>query len=109
MTTRSWKGLQRRLLHAIMTQDSFVLSMGGHSAAARHGNRFLPSYTLQVQERILQQRRFFLSYLSVEDELSVASSVSVAGSVLIDDDESLLPPSKFWLEKVRRRSSVTPL
>jgi hypothetical protein len=52
-TTRSWKGLQRRLLHAIMTQDSFVLSMGGHSAAAGHGNHFVQSYTLQVQ-RILQ-------------------------------------------------------
>ena len=45
-TTRSWKGSQRRLLHAIMTQDSFVLSMGGHSAAAGHGNHFAQSHTL---------------------------------------------------------------
>jgi hypothetical protein len=47
-TNRSWEGLKRRLLHAIMTEDSFVFSMGGHSAAAGHGNHFQQSYTLQV-------------------------------------------------------------
>lgn len=36
-TTRSWEGLKRRLLHAIVTEDSFVFAMGGHSAAAGHG------------------------------------------------------------------------
>jgi hypothetical protein len=36
-TTKSWEGLKRRLLHAIMTEDSFVFAMGGHSAAAGHG------------------------------------------------------------------------
>ena len=37
-TTRtSWDGLKRRLLHSIMTEDSFVFAMGGHSAAAGHG------------------------------------------------------------------------
>jgi hypothetical protein len=30
---KSWFGLKRRLLHAVMTQDSFNLVMGGHSAA----------------------------------------------------------------------------
>jgi hypothetical protein len=30
----SWNGLKRRLLHAIMTEDSFHLVMGGHSSAA---------------------------------------------------------------------------
>ena len=30
---RSWDGLKRRLLHAIMTEDSFVFAMGGHGAA----------------------------------------------------------------------------
>lgn len=34
---RSWEGLKRRLLHAIMTEDAFVFAMGGHSAAAGHG------------------------------------------------------------------------
>jgi hypothetical protein len=33
----SWKGLQRRLLHAIMTEDSFVLAMAGHGVAAGVG------------------------------------------------------------------------
>lgn len=34
---RSWNGLVRRLLHAVMTEDIFVFAMGGHSAAAGHG------------------------------------------------------------------------
>jgi hypothetical protein len=36
-TKKSWEGLKRRLLHAVMTEDSFVFAMGGHSAAAGHG------------------------------------------------------------------------
>lgn len=34
---KSWNGFVRRILHAIMTEDSFVFAMGGHSAAAAHG------------------------------------------------------------------------
>ena len=37
MVQSSWNGLKRRLLHAILTEDSFVFGMGGHSAAAGHG------------------------------------------------------------------------
>jgi outer membrane biosynthesis protein TonB len=33
-TKRSWENLKRRLLHAIMTEDSFVFAMGGHSSSA---------------------------------------------------------------------------
>jgi hypothetical protein len=47
-THRSWAGLKRRLWHAIMTEDSFNFAMGGHSAAAGHGNHFSQSYSLQV-------------------------------------------------------------
>jgi hypothetical protein len=36
-TDRSWGGLQRRILHAIMTEDAFIFSMAGHSAPAGHG------------------------------------------------------------------------
>jgi hypothetical protein len=36
-TKRSWLGLKRRLLHAVMTEDSFVFAMGGHSSSAGHG------------------------------------------------------------------------
>ena len=46
---KSWEGFVRTVLHAVMTEDSFVFAMGGHSAAAGHGNHFLQSYTLQVQ------------------------------------------------------------
>lgn len=48
-TTKSWEGLKRRLLHAIMTEDSFIFAMGGHSAAAGHGNLFQQSYSIQLQ------------------------------------------------------------
>ena len=36
-TERSLEGLIRRILHAIMTQDTFTVVMGGHSSAAGHG------------------------------------------------------------------------
>jgi hypothetical protein len=53
-THRTWiHGLQRRLWHAILTEDSFVVVVGGHSAAAGQGNQFQQSYALQVQ-RILE-------------------------------------------------------
>jgi hypothetical protein len=36
-TTRSFKGLVRRLLHAMITQDTFTVVLGGHSAAVGQG------------------------------------------------------------------------
>ena len=36
-TRRSFDGLVRRLLHAMMTSDTFTVVMGGHSAAAGQG------------------------------------------------------------------------
>jgi hypothetical protein len=36
-TTRSFQGLVRRVLHAIVTQDTFTFALGGHSIAAGHG------------------------------------------------------------------------
>ncbi|GKY93541.1 hypothetical protein MPSEU_000321500 [Mayamaea pseudoterrestris] len=44
----AWENLQKRILHAILTEDSFTFLMGGHSAAAGHGNHFWQSYTLQM-------------------------------------------------------------
>jgi hypothetical protein len=49
-TTRSLDGLVRRLLHAIMTNDTFTVVMGGHSAAAGHGNHFHQSYMMQFHK-----------------------------------------------------------
>ena len=48
-TDRSWRGLKKRLLHAIVTESPFVFAMGGHSSSAGHGNHFIQSYTSQVQ------------------------------------------------------------
>jgi hypothetical protein len=49
-TARSMDGLVRRLLHAIMTNDTFTVVMGGHSAAAGHGNHFHQSYMMQFHK-----------------------------------------------------------
>ena len=48
-TFKSMEGLKRRLLHAIMTEDTFIVATGGHSSAAGHGNNFIQSYTIQIQ------------------------------------------------------------
>jgi len=46
-TKGSFDVLTRRVLHTIMSEDKFTLVMGGHSAAAGHGNHFQQSYTMQ--------------------------------------------------------------
>lgn len=49
-TERSFDGLARRILHAVMTEDQFTLVMTGHSSAAGHGNHLQQSYTMQFQK-----------------------------------------------------------
>jgi hypothetical protein len=49
-TQRSFDGLVRRLLHAMMTSDTFTVVMGGHSAAAGQGNHFRQSYMMQFEK-----------------------------------------------------------
>jgi hypothetical protein len=49
-TERSFDGLARRILHAVVTEDKFTLVMSGHSSAAGHGNHLQQSYTLQFQK-----------------------------------------------------------
>jgi hypothetical protein len=49
-STKSWDGLVLRLLHACMTNRPFVVVMGGHSAAAGHGNHFHQSYMMQMHK-----------------------------------------------------------
>lgn len=50
ITQQYFDGLIRRAMHAIITQDTFTVVMGGHSAAAGHGNHFIQSYTAQIQK-----------------------------------------------------------
>jgi hypothetical protein len=49
-TGRSFDGLVRRLLHAMMTSDTFTVVMGGHSAAAGQGNHFRQNYMMQFHK-----------------------------------------------------------
>jgi hypothetical protein len=37
-------------LHAMMTNDKFTVVLGGHSAAAGHGNHFRQSYMMQFHQ-----------------------------------------------------------
>ena len=50
MTPEAKDGLVLRLLHAAMTNQPFVVVMGGHSAAAGHGNHFHQSYLMQFHK-----------------------------------------------------------
>jgi len=45
----SMKALVKKLLCAMMTNDHFFVTLGGHSAAAGHGNNFFQSYILEFQ------------------------------------------------------------
>eukprot|EP00540_Astrosyne_radiata_P017049 CAMPEP_0116846898 /NCGR_PEP_ID=MMETSP0418-20121206/14120_1 /TAXON_ID=1158023 /ORGANISM="Astrosyne radiata, Strain 13vi08-1A" /LENGTH=620 /DNA_ID=CAMNT_0004478255 /DNA_START=23 /DNA_END=1886 /DNA_ORIENTATION=- len=49
-TEGSFKGLVRRVLHALITNDTFTVVLGGHSAAAGHGNLFIQSYIMQFHK-----------------------------------------------------------
>jgi len=49
VTPSVYTRLRRYLLHAILTEDRFFLTTGGHSSTAGHGNHFQQSYTLQIQ------------------------------------------------------------
>lgn len=50
MPKRSHDGLIRRLLHAIMTSDTFTVVLGGHSVAAGAGNKFQQNYAMQFHK-----------------------------------------------------------
>lgn len=40
LNPNAWDALVRKLLHGMMTNDEFYVVLGGHSAAAGHGNNF---------------------------------------------------------------------
>jgi hypothetical protein len=50
MHESSFEALAKKLLNAMMTNDHFFVTLGGHSAAAGHGNNFHQSYMMQFQE-----------------------------------------------------------
>eukprot|EP00559_Dactyliosolen_fragilissimus_P005152 CAMPEP_0184858216 /NCGR_PEP_ID=MMETSP0580-20130426/3340_1 /TAXON_ID=1118495 /ORGANISM="Dactyliosolen fragilissimus" /LENGTH=931 /DNA_ID=CAMNT_0027354247 /DNA_START=120 /DNA_END=2915 /DNA_ORIENTATION=- len=49
ITERTHDMLVRKILHAMITNDNFYVVLGGHSAAAGHGNNFLQTKALQLQ------------------------------------------------------------
>lgn len=50
ITEKGFQMLVRKLLHAMITNDEFYFIMGGHSAAAGHGNNFQQQYTMQFNK-----------------------------------------------------------
>ena len=56
----SYDALVKKLLNAMMTNDHFFVVLGGHSAAAGHGNNFHQSYMMQFQE-LMEPGKHFLS------------------------------------------------
>ena len=52
------EALSKKLLHGMMTNDEFYFVLGGHSAAAGHGNNFLQQKTMQfhhIMEPVFQK------------------------------------------------------
>ena len=93
MNARSWQGLVRRLLHAILTQDTFRLVTAGHSVAAGHLNMFKQGYTVQVQ-RILEPVFARLGVTMTAHAIAVGGMGtimnSLAGSGVYGDDIDVL-------------------
>ncbi len=57
-TKKSFRGVARRLLHAMMTNDDFTIVLAGDSSAAGLGNHFLQSYMMQfhnIMEPIMER------------------------------------------------------
>ncbi|KAK1739865.1 hypothetical protein QTG54_009624 [Skeletonema marinoi] len=46
----SFDALVKKLMNAMMTNDHFFVTLGGHSAAAGHGNNFFQSYMMQFHD-----------------------------------------------------------
>ena len=46
MYESSFRALSKKLLNAMITNDHFYVTLGGHSAAAGHGNNFRQSYMM---------------------------------------------------------------
>lgn len=77
-TRRSFDGLVRRLLHAMMTNDSFTVVVAGDGDAAGRGNHFKQSYAMEFH-RIMKP---------IFDRLRVDL---VTRNVARDDDLGILP------------------
>ena len=58
----SYDALVKKLLNAMMTNDHFFVVLGGHSAAAGHGNNFHQSYMMQFQE-LMEPGKHLLRYI----------------------------------------------
>ena len=61
VATMNKKGMDnyaRKLLHSMMTNDEFYYILGGHSAAAGHGNNFHQTYLMEfanIMEPVLHK------------------------------------------------------
>ena len=58
MNENGYEMYAKKLLHSMMTNDEFYYIMGGHSAAAGHGNNFHQTYLMEfanIMEPVLHK------------------------------------------------------
>ena len=93
-TKKSFHGLARRLLHAMMTNDKFTIVMAGNSAAAGRGNHFLQSYMAQfdyVMRPILERMGVELVTRNLANgDIGTISNALGSGSILGDNVDMII-------------------
>jgi len=101
-TRKSLKALSRRLIHAMMTNDSFTVVMGGDSAAAGHGNHFLQSYMMQfhnIMEPIFERIGVKLITRNIANEgLGTIQNAMGSGSIYGDEVDMVVWDSSMTEE-----------
>ena len=94
-TSRSFKGLVKRLLHAMMTNDSFTVVMGGSSMnTLGRGNHFLQTYPMQfhrIMEPVFKRLNIKLvtRHMGQENVGSLQSALG-SGSIFGEDVDMII-------------------
>lgn len=103
-TKQSFTSLARRLLHAMITKDTFTVVMGGDSSAAGYGNHFSQSYMMQfhhVMEPVLEHLGVNLITRNMAQEGGALPSALGAQSIYGDEvdviiwDSTMEEPKKW--------------
>ncbi|GMI48193.1 hypothetical protein TrCOL_g2045 [Triparma columacea] len=90
---RSYDGLSKRLLHAMMTNGEFKVVLAGHSAAAGHGNNFNQSSIIQfdrVMAPLMKNLGVTLKAKNMAMGTHPTIQSSLAGDAVYGDDVDVL-------------------
>jgi hypothetical protein len=92
-TKQSFSSLARRLLHAMITKDTFTVVMGGDSSAAGYGNHFSQSYMMQfhhVMEPVMEYLGVNLITRNMAQEGGAVPSALGAQSIYGNDFDVII-------------------